>query len=762
MTLEEIIRSLLKHWKLIVAGAVITGVVALGFSLMQTPTYQTSADLTSAKTAVNISFESKIKTLSQEEIAKAVSGESRMQALLGLVKNGTIANNVYDQLKDELPERFESPRNLVGMVSAESQGDLIRISVSGSDPELISKVANAWARTYERQINEIYGTTTTEETGQIVTDAMKGAKKDYEQAQTKVEDFLANNQISEIKREIENKQAIIKSLQNGKKKAVETLIDTELEARSKIISAYINAHADNLLKAFQEEQEVKKKLLTEYFNAELENRLMAFKKDREQRVKLFNQYVNNQIENKMMALNKDRKLREEMFNKVANEAINNRLLALEKDFELNQKLFNEYVNAEIKAKTTTISQEVQDRLNRLSGEYSNRRTLTNILNDAKTMRQQIKSGRNTTSSSNDLALLFLKAKAYNSGGKMPTNLEFSFQSPKDLSGGPQAHLEELDSLITSLRERLDELDNSIDKQSKQLMKNEGYQFLGIEDGGKTELTQQILEKYNDLFQIGKLGELVPGKDTELSQEIEKKYRDLFNFSEFEGIEPESSTELSKKIEQKYNDLFQFGKLEELGQKSYIKTPLLQAVQKKYPELFKVGDIAQLSESVSKSNPLAQQAMEASRKLLQLKGLEDITSYTATTEPITQEINRLENRIDELRSKLEQQQARKKELERERELAWNEYDTLAAKASEVDVASAIKGTEVKLASQALPPTNPVSPQKKRNTLLGGFAGLIAAMGLALVIEHPAVKSILEEKEEDAPEEEEDESKEGERE
>lgn len=572
---------------------------------------------------------------------------------------------------------------------------------------------------------------------------------------------MANNQISEIKRGINDKESIIKSLSQGKKKAVETLINTELEARSRIISAYINAHADNLLKAFREEQKAKKKLLNKYFNAELENRLLAFKKDREQKIKLFNQYVNNQIENKMMALNKDRELREKMFNKVANEAINNRLLALEKDFELSRKLFTKYVNAEIEAKTTTISQELQDRLKKLSNSYSTRRTLHDILSDAKTMRKQIKSGQSNSSTSNELALLFLKAKAYNSGGKLPTRLEFSFQSPKDLTGDPSNYLEELDSLITSLQDRINTLDSLIETRSIKLMKNEGYQFLEIKDKGESKLAQKIMEKYNELFQLGELGKSVPGKDTELSKEIEKKYKNLFNFSAFEGIEPESSTELSKKIKQKYgelfqlgqlgelkpgkdtelsktikqkyrelfsfsefegieqgsstelskkiekkyNQLFQFGQLGEFAKKSYTNTPLLETVKNKYPELFKVGSIAKLSESISKSNPIAKQAMEASRKLLQLKGLEDISTYTTTTEPITKEINRLEDSINELQSRLEEQQARKKELERARELAWNEYDTLSSKASEVDVASAIKGTEVKFASQALPPHEP---------------------------------------------------------
>lgn len=180
--LGDLLRPLIRHWVLIIFVTLVSAGIALGYSKMQTPTYQTSADLTAAKTTVNIKFAEKIETLSQEKL-EAVSGESRMKALLGLVRNGTIANTVYEELKGELPESFKGPRSLINKVSAQRQGDLIKIKVSGKEPELLSKIANSWAREYENQVNEIYGSTTREETGQIVMKAMKKAKTDYQEAQ---------------------------------------------------------------------------------------------------------------------------------------------------------------------------------------------------------------------------------------------------------------------------------------------------------------------------------------------------------------------------------------------------------------------------------------------------------------------------------------------------------------------------------------------------------------------------------------------------
>lgn len=141
-----------------------------------------------------------------------------------------------------------------------------------------------------------------------------------------------------------------------------------------------------------------------------------------------------------------------------------------------------------------------------------------------------------------------------------------------------------------------------------------------------------------------------------------------------------------------------------------------------------------------SDLLSQVTTAVSKQLLQLQGLEEIPNYTAAAEPLTQAINKLEDEIDSLEAQLEAEQARKRDLVRARDLAWEKYKTLAAKEAEVDVASSITGTEVRFASPALAPTDPVAPKTKLNGLLGGFVGLILAMGLALIVEHPAIKGL----------------------
>jgi uncharacterized protein involved in exopolysaccharide biosynthesis len=61
-------------------------------------------------------------------------------------------------------------------------------------------------------------------------------------------------------------------------------------------------------------------------------------------------------------------------------------------------------------------------------------------------------------------------------------------------------------------------------------------------------------------------------------------------------------------------------------------------------------------------------------------------------------------------------------------------SLARKAAEARIAAQDETGEVRLASRATPPDQPVSPQKTLNTLVGGALGLLVGVLAALGIEY----------------------------
>jgi capsular polysaccharide biosynthesis protein len=637
MTFGDILRALLRRWKLIALGTLLTGVIALVVSFLTSPMYEARATLAIAKSTVSVSFEESIRTQSEEEqsylLRRAQDLEARRQALGALVVNATIAQKVAARLEGQLPEEKGTPRALLGAVEGSTEGDAVVILAHASDPDIVALIANTWAEEYETHINSIYATTVGVGSLASLQAEAADAWEEYSAVQDAFERFMSTTRIDEYNRLIDEKRSIIATLSQGKTAAVATLVETELEATARIMSAYINAQADSLLLAFQKERSAKEQILAGYFAAELENRLLA--------------------------LQKDRQLREEAFKTL--------------------------VDAEIRSRTQVFEQQIDDRVQRLAAAYARRRTLSYLAMDTRALRQQVDDGSSQDSGiATGVAILLLKAQAFASMEDLPGNLELSFSSADELAGSRLVQSRELEGLIMALEGQIEELDHSIEEQSKQLLENSGYSYLDYAYGGEDALSIAIRNAYADLYS--------------------------------------------------------FGPLEELGRQDYSETPLLATIMAKYPELFELGEIAGLSTDVSMANPLAMAAEELSKKLLQLQGLEQIPEYTAATEPLAEAINKLDAEVNALEAELEAENAAKRELIRARDLAWQKYDTLAAKATEVDVAAAITGIEVRLAGSALPPSSPVSPKKKQNAVLGLFVGFILSIGFVLIIEHPAVKEL----------------------
>jgi uncharacterized protein involved in exopolysaccharide biosynthesis len=94
-------------------------------------------------------------------------------------------------------------------------------------------------------------------------------------------------------------------------------------------------------------------------------------------------------------------------------------------------------------------------------------------------------------------------------------------------------------------------------------------------------------------------------------------------------------------------------------------------------------------------------------------------------------------IQELQTQLESEHARERELTSDRDLAWEAYQALVQKETEIENA-AQTSNQVTLASQAVPPQKPASRGTIRNTLVAGVLG--GLLGVFLVFGSMWWKSI----------------------
>lgn len=133
--------------------------------------------------------------------------------------------------------------------------------------------------------------------------------------------------------------------------------------------------------------------------------------------------------------------------------------------------------------------------------------------------------------------------------------------------------------------------------------------------------------------------------------------------------------------------------------------LSMAIHEKYPNLFEFGDLADLSLEVGLG-----------------------------PEALTEEIDRLQDTVLELQAEVARELARKRELTRSRDLAWDSYTMLARKTIELNISAQTTGSEVRFAAPAVEPRGPVSPKKMQNTAIAGMLGLMIGLFGAFAIEY----------------------------
>ena len=209
--LREYIEVLIKYWKWIIAAGILAAVVAFVVSSFLPRTYEASASVIILKSKTEISFDPKIQTTTEDQLTQ----KSYQDTLVGLVKAGSVAETVFEKHQNILPENIKSVTDLLKKVDASNTGDVISITVSDADPARAAQLADAWAAAYVDYVNQLYGNQTAPLLVEVEAQAAE-AEQSYKSAQSKLEDFLKNNRISALQREVSVRQAHTKALLDEK------------------------------------------------------------------------------------------------------------------------------------------------------------------------------------------------------------------------------------------------------------------------------------------------------------------------------------------------------------------------------------------------------------------------------------------------------------------------------------------------------------------------------------------------------------------
>jgi uncharacterized protein involved in exopolysaccharide biosynthesis len=424
-------------------------------------------------------------------------------------------------------------------------------------------------------------------------------------------------------------------------------------------------------------------------------------KDAEVKQKLVNAYLESDLQNRLFAFNKGQEAKREILGAWIDAEVINRTSIITHDRELRQEMFNASVAAELDARMGVFQQQRQELLTNLRETYARKQRLKNLLSEARLMREQLIKGGASSSRSTGLALLALKTKVFNARDGLPFDtLDLQTTSVDGLAPNRSAaeQIADLDALIEAMEEDIVALDESIQEQSESLVSGSGYQQLDL---------------------------LVPETAT-LS-------RPLTGTTDLAATNPASQT-LGNFIVQRYNDLFDVGEMARSAEDVATETPLFAEIESLYPELFAQDAWMELAQSVPEQSELNELANQTVEDLLEMKGWGEVLSTPIHETPLAKEVADLEMEVRKLEAEIERLESKNARLQQDRDLAWQTYSALLSKQQEVEVAKDAKGTEVRFASPAVPPSSPVSPNTKRNAALAAAVGLMLGVGAAFLAEY----------------------------
>jgi uncharacterized protein involved in exopolysaccharide biosynthesis len=232
---------LVSWWKEIVAitlaCGLLAGLVAVALNSLGGPKYKAWADVAFVRTTSELNFDQRFTTTSETDIRYIATNASAWRsALIGLAQGPAMAEQVAEQLGNLLDAEQRIPANLargVGVALVNGSGtagesDLIRITATADTPEKAARIATAWAEIYVRKVNQIYGQAPDELLASIQTEQTR-AQDDYAKAQGAVEGFIADNQVDELSREINEKQDVIQQMAKARATLTTTYFETEMK-----------------------------------------------------------------------------------------------------------------------------------------------------------------------------------------------------------------------------------------------------------------------------------------------------------------------------------------------------------------------------------------------------------------------------------------------------------------------------------------------------------------------------------------------------
>ena len=416
---------------------------------------------------------------------------------------------------------------------------------------------------------------------------------------------------------------------------------------------------------------------------------------------LIDAYLSDAQANRLFAFERGQAAKRAILGSMIDGEIANRMAVIERDRAVREQLFSSAIDAEVAARLQVFEHERDGLHAALDRDYARRQQLEELLMEARMMREQLIAGGEPTARSNGLALIALKSRVFNVADSLPFDrLDLQATSIDALNPARSAteQIADLNGLITAMEDEVLRLDGTIQQRALARLSGEGYQFLDL---------------------------------------LSPDHLSLVHIEDLDGVvaatNPLSPT-LGNFILELYVSMFEVGPMALAAQNVATDTQLFAEIERLYPELYTRDAWMGLIDLIPDTPELVSLANQMADDLLKLRGLEELMAFSVADEPLSLEIGERELRIRALEANISRLTQRRRDLQQERDLAWQVYSGLLSKSQEVAIAAASEGSEVRFASPAVPPRSPVGPRRMMNTAVGLAVGLMGGTFAAFLFSY----------------------------
>ncbi|MEJ2710034.1 MAG: Wzz/FepE/Etk N-terminal domain-containing protein [Anaerolineales bacterium] len=202
--LRPYLLNIVKHWWQIGLIVIFSVSAALAYGLTRSRNYESTATILVTRSRAVLSLANQFPTVNEP-----VDYRSRMEAFQSIASSDGVALKTIKQLPDRQPIASQQLEDFKRSTEISSSGDIIKVTSTAKNPQLAAQIANTWARQAVTAINQAYSG---EELPGEIQSQIQAAQQEYQQAQTSLESFMQENQISLLQKQLEEAEGVLDTL----------------------------------------------------------------------------------------------------------------------------------------------------------------------------------------------------------------------------------------------------------------------------------------------------------------------------------------------------------------------------------------------------------------------------------------------------------------------------------------------------------------------------------------------------------------------